>query len=168
MVPARLRAAPPESSAVFSAGRAAQAVPTAALSAVFSAAAAVLEITLPARLVGYVLVHHPGGARRAVRALERLAASATDLCLSPNSHKKTGGYIVNPSLQDRLGGVGETLLGSAAATVSYWGKAFDLIVVGAHNIAILGGAIMAMHGVWKIFRPRPRRRGTDPTLTMAE
>ncbi len=70
-------------------------------------------------------------------------------------------------MQDRLRGVLEIGAGTIAATSSIWGKLFDVVIIGAHSIAIIGGAFVAAHGVWKIVKPK-RRRGTDRTLSLSE
>lgn len=56
------------------------------------------------------------------------------------------------ALQSRLMGLGETVMGGALMTTVFWSPLLEHVVTGAHVIAALGGAVVAVHGVWRIFR----------------
>lgn len=59
-------------------------------------------------------------------------------------------------LHQRLVGLGETVMGGTLMTTAYWSPLLEHVVAGAHVVAALGGAIVGVHGVWRIIR-RGRR-----------
>ncbi len=62
-------------------------------------------------------------------------------------------------MQERLSGVGQAVGGGVLVTLKFWGQILDQVVAGAHVIAAIGGAVLAVHGVWRIFWPKRRRVG---------
>lgn len=59
-------------------------------------------------------------------------------------------------LKERMEGLGQILAGSALFSLPVWARVLDQVVVGAHAITAIGGAILAIVGVIRVFR-KPRR-----------
>jgi predicted phage tail protein len=49
----------------------------------------------------------------------------------------------------------QAVSGAVLATTQWWSPALDAIQTGAQWVTLIGGAIIAAHGVYRIFRPRP-------------
>lgn len=58
---------------------------------------------------------------------------------------------------DKLIGLGETAMGGTLASLPLWSPSLDQFINGAHAVAAIGGAFLAIHGIWRILRKRARR-----------
>lgn len=65
---------------------------------------------------------------------------------------------MNPVIHEKIIGLCEAAIGAALCSMTYWSPMLDGLVQGAHVVAALGGAIIAIHGVWRIARRRRLRR----------
>lgn len=65
---------------------------------------------------------------------------------------------------DRIHGFWEMILGLGLLTTTFWGHALDEVMIGAHAFATIGGAVIAAHGLWRIWR-KHNRRNTDVRST---
>lgn len=54
----------------------------------------------------------------------------------------------------------ETLAGMGLMSIPLWSKFLDDIVSGAHYVTAICGALIGLHGVWRLFF-RNKRRKTD-------
>lgn len=68
--------------------------------------------------------------------------------------------------EERIKGSLEALLGVAVMSSSQWGQLIESTLAGAHAVAVLGGAVVAIHGVWRILKRNlgRNRRGGDDTV----
>lgn len=61
---------------------------------------------------------------------------------------------MNEALQQRFIGVFEVAGGSALVTIPFWTKALDQIVMGAHAVSAICGAVIAIWGVVRLVRSK--------------
>lgn len=53
---------------------------------------------------------------------------------------------------EKIHGFWELSLGTALMSLSFWGPMLDKAMAGAHMVAAFGGAIVAVHGLFRIIR----------------
>lgn len=61
-------------------------------------------------------------------------------------------------MSDRLRGLYELCTGGALVTLSFWGPMLEHVMQGLHAFAVLSGAFVGGHGVWRILKGRRRSK----------
>lgn len=51
----------------------------------------------------------------------------------------------------------QAMLGGTLVTSGFWGPVLDHMVAGAHIVTALTGAVIGLHGVYRLFKPKRRR-----------
>lgn len=67
---------------------------------------------------------------------------------------KMAGGPAKVEASDKLGAITEAAMGGALVTASYWAPLLDHVILGAHLIAVVTGAIIGTHGVIRIIKGR--------------
>lgn len=64
-------------------------------------------------------------------------------------------------IRERVAAGLEVVTGGLLVSMGFWGPILDNIITGAHAVASVGGAGLAVHGVYRIIKKRRYRRQDD-------
>lgn len=64
------------------------------------------------------------------------------------------GVPTDMETSEKFRGMGEALIGGTLVTSTFWTPWLDHLITGAHVVAAVTGAVVGLHGVWRILRNR--------------